>query len=50
MDATKILSVGIDPAKMSHYAVAMVYPEVKLMSKSTTLLKSVKEATFSETI
>lgn len=33
MEPTKILSVGIDPAKMSHYAVAMVYPEVKLMSK-----------------
>lgn len=33
MDVTKILSVGIDPAKQSHYVVAMVYPEIKLMSK-----------------
>lgn len=33
MDTTKILSVGIDPAKQAHYAVAMVYPEIKLMSK-----------------
>jgi len=33
MEPTNILSVGIDPAKMSHYAVAMVYPEIKLMSK-----------------
>lgn len=33
MNATKILAVGIDPAKKIHYAVAMVYPEVKLMSK-----------------
>jgi hypothetical protein len=33
MEPTKILAVGIDPAKKSHYVVAMVYPEVKLMSK-----------------
>jgi len=33
MNTTKILAVGIDPAKKIHYGVAMVYPEVKLMSK-----------------
>lgn len=33
MDVTKILSVGIDPAQQSHYVVAMVYPEIKLVSK-----------------
>lgn len=33
MKVTKVLAVGIDPAKMNHHAVAMVYPEIKLMSK-----------------
>jgi len=30
---TDILAVGIDPAKRSHHGVALVYPEVKLISK-----------------
>lgn len=34
MEPTKILAVGIDPAKQTHYLVAMIYPEVILMSKS----------------
>lgn len=33
MKVTEILAVGIDPAKKAHHAVAMVYPEIKLMSK-----------------
>lgn len=31
--STDILAVGIDPAKRSHHGVALVYPEVKLISK-----------------
>lgn len=33
MKVTEILAVGIDPAKKTHHAVAIVYPEIKLMSK-----------------
>ena len=30
---TDILAVGTDPAKRSHHRLALVYPEVKLISK-----------------
>lgn len=33
MEVTKILSVGIDPAKQEHYGVAIVFPEVVLLKK-----------------